>query len=117
MVGSPYCISIENIKDREEYKELLANIIDLANLEVSSSKNGGTACWDIVQLERVVIPEMSELFRYLLSGVLFLKYGKQQRLLESAYLMTDSLNMLGDTPLGIQIRNLQKKIIAQKDSE
>ena len=113
MVGSMCCIPIANKKDQEEYKKLLDSIIALAQHEVAQVSNGGFSCWDADQLAHIVIPEMRQLRQYLLKGELFLKYGKQQRLLESAYLMTDSLNMLSHTPLGIQIRNLQEKINSQ----
>lgn len=114
MVGSVYLIPIENVRDWEEYKKILDNIIVFAHHEVTTIRNGGISCWDVDQLERVVIPEMINLLQYLLRSKLFLKYGKQQRLLESTYLLTDSLNMLGNTPLGLQIRNLQEKINSQK---
>ena len=106
---------IVTVKDREEYKQILDDIIGFAHHEVTIIRNGGISCWNVDQLERVVIPEMIELRQYLLRGELFLKYGKQQRLLESTYLLTDSLNMLSNTPLGLQIRKLQEKINAQKD--
>ena len=113
MVGSSYRMSIENVKDREEYKEILDNIIGLAHHELTTIRNGGISCWYIDQLEQIVIPEMTELLQHLLGGDLFLKYGKDQRLLESTYLLTDSLNMLSSTPLGLQISNLQTKINSQ----
>lgn len=110
MVGSSYRMWIENVKDREEYKEILDNIISLAHHEATIIRNGGISCWYIDQLEKIVIPEMTELLQHLSGGDLFLKYGKDQRLLESTYLLTDSLNMLSSTPLGLQISNLQTKI-------
>lgn len=117
MVDCSYRILIEDAKDWEEYKEILDNIIGFAHHEVTTIRNGGISCWNADQLERVVIPEMIELLQYLLRGELFLKYGKRQRLLESTYLLTDSLNMLSNTPLGVQIRTLQKKINSHKDRE
>lgn len=114
MVDSSARISMANIKDREEYQKILENIIDCAHYEVTTIRNGGISGWNVEQLERVVIPEMITLRQYILRGELFLKYGEQQRLLESTYLLTDSLNMLSNTPLGLQIGNLQKKINSQK---
>ena len=113
-MGSSCRMSIATVKEREEYKEILDNIIGFARHEVTIIKNGGISCWNADQLEWVVIPEMIELLQYLLRGELFLKYGKQQRMLESTYLLTDSLNMLSNTPLGLRIRNLQEKINSQK---
>ena len=112
-MGSMYCIPIANEKEREEYEKLLDSIIALAQHEVDLISKGGISCWNADQLAHIVIPEMTQLRQYLLKGELFLKYGKQQRLLESTYLMTDSLNMLSRTPLGGQIRNLQEKINSQ----
>ena len=117
MVDSLYRISITNEIDWEEYKEILDSIIGLANHEVNIIRKGGSSYWNANQLERVVIPEMIELLRYMLRGDLFLKYGKQQRLLESTYLLTDSVNMLSRTLIGIQIRRLQEKINSQMDCE
>lgn len=114
MVGTSYRMSIANVKDLEEYKEILDSIIGLAHYEVAIISNGGKSCWNVDQLEKGVIPEMVELQQHVLRGELFLKYGKQQRLLESTYMMTDSLNMLINTPLGIQISILQRKIDSQK---
>lgn len=112
-MGSVCCMPIANEKDREEYKKLLDSIIALAQHEVALISNGGISCWDADQLAHIVIPEMRQLLQHLLKGELFLKYGKQQRFLESSYLMTDSLNMLSHTPLGVQIRNLQEMINSQ----
>ena len=117
MVDSLYRISITNEIDWEEYKEILDSIIGLANHEVNIIRKGGSSYWNANQLERVVIPEMIELLRYMLRGDLFLKYGKQQRLLESTYLLTDSVNMLSRTLIGIQISRLQEKINSQMDCE
>ena len=40
-------------------------------------------------------------------GEVYFKYGKKQRMLESAYLVLDSCDGLGDTPLGKKILELQ----------
>lgn len=110
MVDLSYRMPITSEEDLKEYKEILDNIIVLAHHEAAMIRNGGESCWDLNLLEKCVIPEMAELQQYALSGELFLKYGKQQRLLESTYMMTDSLNMLNQSPLGIQIGILQRKI-------
>lgn len=109
-MGKSYCRPIDKVKDLKEYREMLANIINLAERETKIIKEGGKSAWNVGQLERIVIPEMTEIQRYLLGGKLFLKYGKQQRLLESAYMLTDSIESLSHTPLGAQICKLQDKI-------
>lgn len=113
MMDSMCRMPIANEKDREEYKKILESIISLAQNEAAMISKGGISCWNADQLAHIVIPEMTQLRQYLLKGELFLKYGKQQRLLESTYLMTDSLHMLRHTPLGVQIANLQEKINSQ----
>ncbi len=115
-MGSSCCILIENMADLEEYKMLLENIITLAQNEVAILGNGGSSRWNVDQINHVVIPEMRELIQHMGQGELFLKYGNvgSQRLLESEYLITDSLEMLGSTPLGFQIEKLQTKIFNQQ---
>ena len=113
-MGISCCISIVDVNDFEEYKEILENIISLAKREVASISYGGISEWRLVQLESVVLPEMDELLQYVLNGHLFLKYGKHQRLLESTYILTDSLDAIAKTPLGLQITRLQCKINSQK---
>ena len=108
-----YCMPIANLSDWKEYKELLDNIISLADYEVNIIRNGEKSCWNVDFLEKCVIPEMVELQQHVLRGELFLKYGKQQRMLESTHLLTDSVNMLSRTLIGTQIRRLQAKINSQ----
>ena len=117
MVDALYCISITNEIDRKEYREILESIIGLANHEITIIRKGGSSYWNANQLEQVVIPETTELLRYILRGELFLKYGKKQRLLESTYLLTDSVNLLSKTLIGVQIGHLQAKINSQVDCE
>jgi len=115
VVDTSYRMSIANVNDRKEYQEILDDIIGLAHYEVNIISNGGTSCWNVDLLEKCVIPEMVELQKHVLRGELYLKFGKQQRLLESAYILTDSLNTLTNTPLGIQISILQQKMYTQKE--
>ena len=116
MVGSSCCILIDDMADLEEYKVLLKSIITLAQHEVTIISNGEKSKWNIDQLNHIVIPEINELIQHLMKNELFLKYGnvRSQRLLESAYLITDSLEMLGSTSLGFQIDKLQTKIYNQQ---
>ena len=50
---------------------------------------------------------MNELKLHADRGDVYYKYGKKQRMLESTYLITDSLNALDSTSLGRKIILLQ----------
>lgn len=63
--------------------------------------------WDKDQLTKVIKPEMEELYNYFKSGKKFFKYGKNQRMLQSTYLITDSIKNLKNTILGKEILKLQ----------
>lgn len=65
--------------------------------------------WDKEQLISVVKPEMKELYTHFVNGRVFFKYGKKQRMLESTYIMTDSIKNLNNTRLGKEIIKLQEK--------
>lgn len=110
MVGASYYMSIAESKDLEEYKKLLETIISLTHNEVTIISKGIASDWELSQLDGVVLPEMNELMQYLDRGQLYLKYGRHQRLLESAYILTDSLKTITDTQLGVHITMLQDKI-------
>lgn len=64
--------------------------------------------WDKEQLISVVKPEMEELYTHFKNGRVFFKYGKKQRMLESTYIMTDSIRNLNNTSLGKEIIKLQE---------
>ena len=57
--------------------------------------------WDKEQLISVVKPEMEELYTHFKNGRVFFKYGKKQRMLESTYIMTDSIRNLRNIPIGL----------------
>ena len=63
--------------------------------------------WNKEQLLKVIKPEMEELYKYFKIGKKFFKYGKNQRMLESTYLITDSMKNLKNTNLGKEILKLQ----------
>lgn len=63
--------------------------------------------WDKEQLVHVVKPEMEKLYAYFADGKVFFKYGKKQRMLESTYIITDSINSLMNTDFGKEIIKLQ----------
>ncbi len=64
--------------------------------------------WDKTQLSLVVKPEIEELYAYFANGKVFFKYGKKQRMLESTYIITDSIIDLNNTVLGKEINKLQE---------
>lgn len=51
--------------------------------------------------------EMKELLKYAKNGVLYLKYGKKQREIESSYWVRDNSFQLRKTPIGICIGKVQ----------
>lgn len=88
--------------------DIIQEIIECATEEIQKIDAGKSSKWSIVQLESIVIPEMSELLEFANGGEVLLKYGRKQRLLESTYTMTDSIQNLDNTQLGIKISKLQK---------
>ena len=86
---------------------LLSEIIACTEAEFGKIYSGQLSQWDVNQLE-VVRSEISELYSFALKGKVFFKYGKGQRMLESTYLITDSLSELNKTILGGKIAELQK---------
>ena len=63
--------------------------------------------WDKEQL-LAVKKEMEDLYFHFKNGERYFKYGRRQRLLESSYIMTDSMEKLSCTALGKEIHNLQE---------
>ena len=86
---------------------LLLNILDCAEKEKNTILDGKDSLWNLEQIQKVIIPEISELLSYANKGKIYFKYGKKQRLLESSYLITDSLNDLSHTVLGENVLKLQ----------
>lgn len=64
--------------------------------------------WDKQQLISIVKPEIEELFGYFANERIFFKHGKKQRMLESTYIITDSMKNLSNTSLGKEIIKLQE---------
>lgn len=83
--------------------EQLKKILIIIENEISDEHS----LWDKDQLIKVIKPEMEELYDYFKSGKKFFKYDKNQRMLESTYLITDSLKNLKNTNLGKEILKLQ----------
>lgn len=87
---------------------LLIDILDCAEKEKNAILVGKDSLWNLEQIQKVIVPEISELLLYANKGEIYFKYGKKQRLLESSYLIIDSLNDLSHTVLGKCILRLQK---------
>lgn len=87
---------------------LLVDILDCAEKEKNAILDGNMSLWNLEQIQKVIVPEISELLSYANKGKVYFKYGKKQRLLESSYLITDSLNDLSHTDLGKRVLKLQK---------
>lgn len=83
--------------------EQLKKILIILDAEIFDE----TSIWDKEQLLKVIKPEMEELYDYFKNGEIFFKYGKNQRMLESTYLITDSMKNLKNTILGKEILKLQ----------
>ena len=92
---------------QNEFISILKEVISCAQIEIKNINSGKESSWTAEQIE-VVLSEISELLSYALKGMVFYKYGEKQRLLESSYIMTDSLMNLNRTTLGKQILELQK---------
>ena len=88
---------------------LLIEVLTFAEKEKKAILNGEISQWELYQIQKVIIPEMSELLFYAQKGEIYFKYGKKQRLLESTYLITDSFACLSQTQLGKSIIKLQEK--------
>lgn len=96
------------MKKNNSFICLLVDTLDCAEKEKNIILDGKISRWNLEQIQKVIIPEISELLTYANNGKSYFKYGKKQRLLESSYLITDSLNDLHYTALGKSILKLQK---------
>lgn len=85
--------------------EQLKKVLSSVEAEMKSENS----IWNKEQLISVVKPEMEELYTHFKNGRVFFKYGKKQRILESTYIMTDSIRNLSSTSLGKEIIKLQEK--------
>lgn len=86
---------------------LLVDTLDCAEKERDIILDGKMSLWNLDQIQKVIIPEITELLSYANNGKIYFKHGRKQRLLESSYLITDSLNDLSHTVLGKSILDLQ----------
>ena len=95
------------MKKNNSFICLLIDILDCAEKEKRIILDGKMSQWSLEQIQKTIIPEISELLSYANNGRIYFKYGKKQRLLESSYLITDCLSDLSDTDLGKSILKLQ----------
>lgn len=93
-------------KDIRRFLNLLNSILDEAVNEEAKAQNGGSR-WSEREIKNIVIPEMNKLKLHAERGKVYYEFGKNQRMLESTYLITDSINELDSTPLGRKIMLLQ----------
>ena len=93
------------IRFKDSMVEQLKRVLNSVESEMESENS----IWDKEQLISVVKPEMEELYTHFKNGRVFFKYGKKQRMLESTYIITDSMRNLSNTSLGKEIIRLQEK--------
>lgn len=84
--------------------EQLKKILNIIEIEI----NNKNSVWNKKLLIRVIKPEIQELYNYLKKGKIFFKFGKSQRMLESTYIITDSIEKLGNTVLGKELLKFQE---------
>ncbi len=88
----------------EQVKEKIYKILK----SIEDEKRQRKSIWSHAQLE-MVANELKLILEYILKEKdLLFRYGKKQRLLESLYILTDSLEPLNKTALGILIVELQE---------
>ena len=87
------------------------NVIAVAKSEMANDNSK----WNKGVIERVVLAEMQELYDHFIVGERYFKYKYKcgiftikQRLLQSAYFMTDTFEDLSSTELGQAIHDFQK---------
>ncbi|WIF88422.1 hypothetical protein [Acholeplasma laidlawii] len=88
----------------EKFVKLLIEILD----EVEKEKVNPDSLWHSSLLDNVVVPEISQLLKFAKNGVVYFKYGKKQRRLESTYFILDSMAPLDSVLLGQKILKLQQ---------
>ncbi len=95
------------MKKNNLFISLLLDVLECAEKEETTILDGKLSLWNLEQIQKVIVPETSELLSYANKGKTYFKYGKKQRILESSYLITDSLSDLSHTTLGKCILKLQ----------
>lgn len=98
---------IMQVENNRLFISMLMDVLAYAEKEKNAILDGEESLWNLEQIQKVIVPEISELLSYANKGKFYFKYGKKQRLLESSYLITDSLNDLSHTALGECVLKLQ----------
>lgn len=84
--------------------EQLKKILNIIEIET----NNKNSVWNKELLIKFIKPEIEELYNYFKNGKIFFKFGKSQRMLESTYIITDSIEKLSNTDLGKEILKFQE---------
>lgn len=110
MVGSKTVIEkIESKNEQMNYIESIREVFEFAEIE-EKTIICGQSDWSMDLVQDVVIPEMETLLSYAENNLVYYKYGKEQRLLESTYFIGDTLKPLHLTELGRAILKVQRII-------
>lgn len=89
------------------YINKLIDAVECAEQEKEKIYKGCGSPWSYEQISSVVLPELSELLSYAKKGKVYFKYGNKQRMLQSTYIITDSIQDLNVTVLGEKLKELQ----------
>lgn len=92
---------------KDKVKTLLSEIILLVEHENHRVSSNRKSEWTKDELD-VVESEIRLLLNYINIGKVHFRFGSKQKMLESTYLITDSLKPLSRTTLGKKILLLQK---------
>lgn len=92
---------------KDKVKTLLSEIILLVEHENHIVSSHRKSVWTKDELD-VVESEIRLLLNYINIGKVHYRFGRKQKMLESTYLITDSLKPLSRTTLGKKILLLQK---------
>jgi len=96
-------IIVKNIEKKERFLILTEEILT----EASKEKENGDSLWNTDQID-VVSAEFSLLKSHILEGYLYFQFGKKCRMLQSTYILTDSVQNLNGTKLGNKIAEFQE---------
>jgi len=92
--------------DNKKIVNLANKVVKLANKELDNKKTK----WDADQLKSIVLPEMKMLLKSHMDENDFCDFLSENQMLESTYLIVDSLDGLNKSTLGKTILRLQNRI-------
>ncbi len=95
-----------DIIDDKKIVNLANKVVEQVNKELDSKKTK----WNVNQLESIVLPEMKMLSKAHADENAFFIFLSENKMLESTYLIIDSLNGLNKSNLGKTILRLQNRI-------